>query len=105
MGDFTGQQLGARYFRGSKPFDAVWATPDVQVVGTCVVPASFGVGDHRLFQVDFRAMSLVGAAPPKIVRAPSRKLNTEILRVEQKYNQLLEKQFVEHQMNTWLLEA
>jgi hypothetical protein len=105
VGDYTGQKIGATYFRGSKPIDAVWATPDVEVVGACVMPAGFGVGDHRLFQVDFRATSLVGAAPPKIVRPQSRKLNTKIPRIEQKYNQVLEKQFVEHRMNTRLLEA
>jgi hypothetical protein len=105
VGDFTGQRLGATYFRGSKPIDAIWATPDVEVVGACVMPAGFGVGDHGLFQVDFRATSLVGAAPPKIVRVPSRRLNTKIPRVEQKYNQLLETQFVEHRMNTRLLKA
>jgi hypothetical protein len=105
VGEYTGQKIGATYFRGSKPIDAVWATPDVEVVGACVMPAGFGVGDHRLFQVDFWATSLVGAAPPKIVRPQSRRLNTKIPRIEQKYNQVLEKQFVQHRMNTRLLEA
>jgi hypothetical protein len=105
VGDYTGQMIGATYFRGSKPIDAVWATSDVEVVGACVMPAGFGVGDHRLFQVDFRATSLVGAAPPKIVRPQSRRLNTKIPRIEHKYTEILEKQFVEHRMNTRLLEA
>ena len=81
VGEFTGQKIGPTYFRGSKPIDAVWATSDVEVVGACVMPAGFGVGDHRLFQVDFRASSLVGNAPPKIIRAPSRRLNTKIPRI------------------------
>jgi hypothetical protein len=29
VGQFTGKQLGATHFRGSKPIDAVWATPDI----------------------------------------------------------------------------
>ncbi|KAL3776867.1 hypothetical protein ACHAWO_000595 [Cyclotella atomus] len=42
----------------------VWATPDVQVVGACVMSCGFGVGDHRLFEVDIKTESLVGAKPP-----------------------------------------
>lgn len=78
VGDHTGRPLGATFFRGSKPIDAVWTTPDLEVVGACVMPAGFGVGDHRMFVVDFRVESLVGAAPPKIVCVSSRRLNTKI---------------------------
>ena len=69
------------------------------------MPAGFGVGDHRLFQVDFRASSLLGTNPPKIVRAPSRQLNTKIPRIAEQYNAILEKSIVEHCLNTRLLEA
>lgn len=105
VGDFTGEKIGATYFRGSHPIDAVWATSDVEVVGACVMPAGFGVGDHRMFVVDFRAASLIGTSPPKIVRAAARRLNNKIPRVAEKYNQLLEKKFIEHRMNTRLVEA
>lgn len=67
VGEFTGEKIGATYFRGSKPIDAVWASPDITVVGACVMPVGYGVGDHRLFQIDFRLESIVGNAPPKIV--------------------------------------
>ena len=100
VGEYTGRPLGATFFRGSKPIDAVWATPDLEVVGACVMPAGFGVGDHRMFVVDFRLESLVGAAPPKIVRAPSRRLNTKIPRIAEKYNRILEKSLIEHRMNS-----
>lgn len=63
------------------------------------------MGDHRLFQVDFRASSLIGNAPPKIIRAPSRRLNTKIPWIAENYNKNLERSFVEHRMNTRLLEA
>ena len=68
VGDYTGKQLGATFFRGSTPIDAVWATPDIEVVGAYVMPAEFGVGDHRMFVVDFQVTSLVGATPPKNVK-------------------------------------
>jgi hypothetical protein len=68
VGDFTGTLVGATFFRGSKQIDGVWATKDIQVVNACIMPAGYGVGDHRLFVVDFRLQSLVGASPPKVVR-------------------------------------
>ena len=46
VGDFTGQQLRATYFLWFDPIDAVWATPYVEVVGACVMPAGLGIGDH-----------------------------------------------------------
>ena len=65
VGDFTGEQLGATYFRGSKPIDAVWATTDLTVVGACAMPCGYGAGDHQLFVVDFLLSSMVGMAPTK----------------------------------------
>jgi hypothetical protein len=105
VGDFTGEKVGATYFRGSNPIDGVWATADVEVVGACVMPVGFGVGDHRLFQVDFRATSLVGAMPPKIVRAAARRLITTIPGVVERYGKDLERQFVEQRVNTRLVQA
>ena len=41
--DFTGAELGPTYFRGSKPIDGIWATPDVQISNACVMPAGYGI--------------------------------------------------------------
>jgi hypothetical protein len=59
MGDHTTRQLRATYFQGSVPIDAVWVTSNVAVVNACVMPVGYGVGDHRLFVVDFAAALLV----------------------------------------------
>lgn len=98
VGTFTGKPLGATFFRGSKPIDAIWATQDVQVVGACVMPAGFGIGDHRLFVVDFKAESLVGEQPPRVIRAAARKLNNKLPRVAEKYVDCLEKQLRQHRI-------
>ncbi len=37
VGDHTTWQLGATYFRGSAPIDAVWVTSNVAVVNACVM--------------------------------------------------------------------
>ena len=104
VGDFTGEDLGATYFRGTKPIDGVWATRDIGIVGACVMPVGFGVGDHRLFVIDIQVASMIGAAPPKIERAPARRLNNKIPRVAERYTKTLEKLYVEHRMNTRLVE-
>jgi hypothetical protein len=79
MGEFTTKQLGATYFRGSVPIDAVWATSDVAMVNTCVMPVGYGVGDHCLFVVDFAMALLVGAGClQQIIRPVLYRLNTRI---------------------------
>jgi hypothetical protein len=78
VGDFTGRQVGPTFFRGMKPIDGVWVTKDIQVANACVMPAGFGVGNHRMFVVDFRTQTLVGASPLKAVRVAARRLNTMI---------------------------
>ena len=67
VGELTCQKFGATYFRGSTPIDWVWETSDVTVVGGCVMPVVYGVGDHRLFIIDVLKSCLVGASTPSIV--------------------------------------
>ena len=92
VGDFTGQKIGATYFmnKSNKPIDAIWATPDVTVVGACIMPVGYGIGDHRMFIVDFLTSSLVGFDPPKIIRSQARRLNTKIPGTEEKYLKVME---------------
>jgi hypothetical protein len=78
VGEFTGKRIGPTFFRGSKPVNGVWATPDIAVTHACVMPAGFGVGDHCLFVVDFQETSLIGEAPHWIKRFSSRRLNTKV---------------------------
>ena len=92
VGDFTGRQLGATFFRGSKPIDAIWATPDLVVTGACVMPAGYGVGDHRLFVVDFLTTSMIGARPIRVERLGARRLNTSIPYAAGNYNKELQQQ-------------
>lgn len=98
VGEFTGTPIGPTYFRGSKPIDAIWATSDVDVVGACIMPAGYGIGDHRVFVVDFRADSLIGLEPKKIVRPQARRLNCKIPGAVQRYNTLFEKKIIKHRL-------
>ena len=82
--------VGATYFRGSTPIDGVWATSDVTVVGACVIPVGYGVGDHRLFIIDFMKSCLAGASPPSIVRSAARRLNSRIPAAAEDYSDIFE---------------
>jgi hypothetical protein len=72
-GDFTGKKLGPTLFRGSKSIDGVWATRDIIVTHACVMPAGFGVGDHRMFVVDVQESSIVGTTPFWVQRYSARR--------------------------------
>ncbi len=105
VGDFTGRQIGPTFFRGQKPIDGVWATKDIQIVNACIMPAGFGVGDHRMFVIDVRTQSVIGSSPPKVVRVAARRLNTSIPRAAEKYVQELERLMEEHRLNSRLITA
>jgi hypothetical protein len=99
VGDFTGKWIGATFFRGSKPIDGIWATPDLVVTHACVMPAGFGVGDHRLFVVDFQEESLIAKAPFQVKRFTSHWLNTKVSsRAVRNYLSQLEKNLEHHQL-------
>jgi hypothetical protein len=78
VGEFTGKKKVPTFFRGSKPIDGIWATPDLVVTHACIMPAGYGVGDHRLFVVDFQTRSLIGEAPFRVKRFTTRHLNTKV---------------------------
>ena len=91
VGDFTGKKVGPTFFRGSIPIDGIWATQEVQVTHACIMTTGYGVGDHRLFVVDFQEESLVGTAPFCIKRFALRRLNNKVSSgATKKYLQRLE---------------
>lgn len=98
VGSFTGKTVGPTFFRGNKPIDGVWVTSDIVITGACVMPSGYGIGDHRLFVVDFLTSSLVGHDPPKIVRAAARRLNTQIPSAERMYVHKFEDLIIEHKI-------
>jgi hypothetical protein len=93
VGEFTGKQLGATFFRGSEPINAIWATSDLKVAHACIMPVEYGVGDHRLFVVDFSTASMIGTCPPKIVRPALCRINTKIPGCALRYNRALQKKY------------
>ncbi len=75
---FTGKKIGPTFFRGSKPIDGIWTTADIIITHAWVMPAGFGMGDHRLFVLDMQASNLIGEEPLKVQQFTSRRLNTKV---------------------------
>jgi hypothetical protein len=76
--EFTGKKIGPTFFRGLKPIDGIWKTADVVITHACMMPAGFGVGDHRLFVLDMQASSLIGEEPLKVQQFTLKHLNTKV---------------------------
>jgi hypothetical protein len=98
VGEFLVRQLGATFFRGSEPINAIWATSNLEVAHGCIMPVGYGVGDHHLFVVDFSTASMIGMCPPKIIRPALRRLNTKIPGCALQYNQALQKNILRCQL-------
>ena len=49
------------------------------------MPVGYGIGDHRLFVIDFLIATLIGNAPPKAVLPKARRLNTRLPHCVDKY--------------------
>ena len=78
VGEQTGEQLGATFFRGKNSVDGLWASPSLEVVEACIMPVGYGAGDHRLFVMDFKTRSLLGAQSLRTMRQASRRLSNRI---------------------------
>ncbi len=98
VGDFTQQPVDSTLFRESKPIGGVWVTLDISISNTVIMPAGYSIGDHRLFIIDMAMRDLVGELPPKVVRTASRRLNTMLPGVANKYANLLERQIIRHRL-------
>jgi hypothetical protein len=98
VGDFTGTPLGTKFFRGSKPIDGIWATTNIMVCNASVMLAGYGIGDHRLFVINFAARNIVESRPPLVIRAASRWLNTKLPGVAAEYARLLETKIIRHKL-------
>ena len=94
----TGTQLTATYFRGSRPIDAIWTTPDIVVTNICAMPIGFGMGDHQAFVLDITTQSMVGNNPQPIKRPTARRLNTRIPKCADTYTHILEQQVTRHRI-------
>ena len=62
------------------------------------MPVGYGVGDHRLFIIDFLKSCLVGASPPSIVRSSARILNSRTPAAAEDYSDRFEHLVIKHKL-------
>ena len=60
VGEFTKRQLEATFFSSTNPTDGVWATSDLEVIGTCVISVGYRVEYHWMSVVNFATASITG---------------------------------------------
>ncbi len=96
VGRYKGEKIGPTHFWGQLLIDGIWTTPNVTVSNACIMPAGYGIGDHRLFIIDLHNALLVGPGPPRERLAASRRLNMRLPHVVKKYTENLEENLWRH---------
>ncbi len=70
---------------------------DIVITHVCVMPAGFGIGDHRMFVFDVQKETILGTAPFRVKRFASHRLNTKVSNgATQKYLTKLEEGLLRH---------
>ena len=105
VGNYTGELIGPMYFQGQLPIDGLWATGDITIANACLMPTGYGIGNHRLFIIDFLTSFFIGTGPPWERRAASWGLNTRLPQVVAKYNKSLEANILRNRLIEKLGEA
>ena len=62
------------------------------------MPVGYGIGDRRMFIIDFITSDIIGSNPPKVVRPTARRLINELPGVTTRYNEALNKQIEVHRL-------
>jgi len=90
---------------GSKPIDAVYHSPDIEVTATRQLSFHESVGDHRSVLIDITARSLIGTDGHKIVRPTARRLVCSNKKSVNRFIKVVEKELVRHQLHNRLSTA
>jgi hypothetical protein len=93
---YTGTSPGATFFRDSMPIDRLWISSDLDISNACVMPFSYGIGDHCAFILDIPIKSLVGVEPVKIVQPAGRQLTSRLPGCSKVHINSLEANIVKH---------
>jgi len=94
----NGQPLPPTFVTGSRPIDAVYATAGVDSIHATILAKKAGVGDHRVFILDFTSESILGSVFPRVVKASARKLHCDSERIRDNYCKVLNELTNRHMM-------
>jgi hypothetical protein len=94
----TGVPLPATHLRGRIPIDGVFCTAGADCTSATLLPPRAGVGDHRVFLLDFASETIIGDIFPRVVPIFRRQLNCSSDRIKQNYIQVLSQLATRHKI-------
>lgn len=83
----------------------MYYSPGLEITGLVQLSFHEGVGDHRTVIVDISSRSMIGVDSFKIVRPPARRLAVTNRKSTQRYFEILEQKFTDHNLFTRLEEC
>jgi hypothetical protein len=63
----TGEMLPATHSQGHNPINAVFCTAGLVCMAVTLLPSRVGVGDHRVFVLDFASETILGNVFPRVI--------------------------------------
>ena len=85
----TGEPLPATHLRGRLPIDGVFCTAGAECTAATLLPPRAGVGDHRVFLLDFASETIIGDIFPRVVPISRRLLNCSSDKIKRNYIEVL----------------
>ncbi len=85
----TGVVLPPTHLRGSMSIEGVFTTTGLDCLAVTLLPSQTGVGDHRVFLLDFTLSSILGDVLPKVIPASRRLLNCASDKIRCGYKRVL----------------
>ena len=100
--EFTHTCWGAHqpytHINGRIPIDGGYKSPEIEVLGVCMLPFLDSPGDHHAFIIDISTRSLLSEFRYKVCRPVSRRLITSQQGLVNEYNRFVNNQFSQHQI-------
>jgi hypothetical protein len=81
----TETMLPANHSRGHNPIDAVFCTAGLVCTAVTLLPSRVGVGDHRVFVLDFASEIILGNVFPWVIQFSRRLLNCASDKIRNNY--------------------
>jgi hypothetical protein len=97
-----GPEAPYTHINGSQPIDGGDKSPEIEVVNLAMLNFRDSPGDHRLLIFNMSTKSLLGEFRHKVCRLVSRCLVTSQLKLVEKYNKTIRKQFEIHRIEARL---
>jgi hypothetical protein len=89
----TGEMLPATHSQGCNPINAVFCTAGLVCMAITLLSSRVGMGDHRVFMLDFASETILGVVFPRVIQLAHRLLNCASDKIRNNYlavlNQLL----------------